>query len=92
MFSRTNLLTRCHSASYLFSSVFGSQKGRKSIFSELDGTKAKVNILPEDTWSPNERRRGATGGPHQPMARAALGRARAWCGPPGRPPTSPLRL
>src|SRR3954466_11067046 len=47
----TNLLIRCHSASCLFSSVFGSRKERKSKFSELDGTKAQVNILPWGTRS-----------------------------------------
>src|SRR3954468_12079782 len=67
MFSGTNLLTRCHSASCLFSSVFGSRKGRKSILSELDGTKAKVNILLWGTRSQKTRRRRASGGPH-PLA------------------------
>ena len=32
--------------------------------------------------------RWATGGPHHPMARAGLGRAREWCGRPG--PLQPL--
>src|SRR4051812_28040622 len=64
MFSGTNLLTRCHSASCLFSSAFGSRKGRKSIFSELAGTKAKVNILPWGTRSQSTRRREATTGLH----------------------------
>ena len=52
MFSGANLLTSCHSASCLFSDVFGSRKASKEIFSELDGTKAKVNILPRRTRSP----------------------------------------
>src|SRR3954471_3436657 len=72
MFYGTNILTRCHSASFLFSSVFGSRKASKEIFSELDGTKAKVNISPRRTRSPEERRRGATGRPH-PQARAHPG-------------------
>jgi hypothetical protein len=46
-FSRTNLLTRCHSASSLFSAVFVFQKATEEIFSELDETKAKVPIFPE---------------------------------------------
>src|SRR3954462_8458809 len=70
MFSGTNLLTRCHSASCMFSAVFGSKKASKEIFSELDGTKAKVNISPRRTRSPEERRRGSTGRPQTPQARA----------------------
>src|SRR4051812_40034868 len=87
MFSGTNLLTRCHSAICIFSSVFGSRKGRKSIFSELDGTKAKVNILLWGTRSQNTRS-GATRRPHPLAVRPAL--TRAWgCGHPGCPPDSP---
>src|SRR3954468_650668 len=88
MFSGTNLLTRCQSASCLFSSVFGSRKGRKSIFSELDGTKAKVNILPWGTRIQKTRRRREARGPH-PLAKRP-GLARAWgVQPPWAPPRPP---
>jgi hypothetical protein len=40
-FSGTNLLTRCHSASSLFSDVFVFRKVTRDIFSELDETKAE---------------------------------------------------
>jgi hypothetical protein len=40
-FSRTNLLTRCHSASSLFSVVLCFRKVTQEIFSELDKTKAR---------------------------------------------------
>src|SRR3954471_22510552 len=42
---------------------------------------------------PEGELRGATGGPHPSQARPSLVR-RAWhrCGPPGPPPTPPLRL
>src|SRR3954469_19061484 len=63
-FSGTNLLTRCRSASCLFFVVFGFRKASKEIFSELFGTKAKVNILPKRTQRPKGSRRGATGRPH----------------------------
>ena len=66
MFSGTNLLTSCHSTSCLFSAVFGSRKASKKIFSELDGTKAKVNISLRRTRSPEEIRRVATGRLHPP--------------------------
>src|SRR3954470_17747878 len=73
-FSGTNLLTRCRSASCLFSAVFGFRKASKEIFSELDRTKAKVNILQDTTRRPKGRRSGATRWPHlwlaQPPPRA----------------------
>jgi hypothetical protein len=40
-FYGTNLLTRCHSASFLFSAVLCFRKVTQEIFSELDETKAK---------------------------------------------------
>src|SRR4051812_18079553 len=64
MFSGTNLLTSCHSASCLFSTVFGSRKASKEIFSELDGTNVKVNNFPWGTRSLEGRRRGVPGQPH----------------------------
>ena len=45
-FSGTNLLTRCHSASSLFSAVFGFRKAVKEIFSELHETKVNIPIFP----------------------------------------------
>src|SRR4051812_16453184 len=70
MFSGTNLLTICHSASCLFSVVFGFRKASKEIFSELDGTKAKVNILPDTTRRPKGRQGRETRRPHHRVARA----------------------
>ena len=56
-FYGTNLLTRCHSAICLFSTVFGVKKVIKEIFSELDETITQRPILPdtfteskEETW------------------------------------------
>src|SRR4051812_16291192 len=71
-FSGTNQLTRCHSASCLFSAIFGFRKASNEIFSELDRTKAKVNILSEKTRSPEERRGGPTRRPHLGVARVPL--------------------
>src|SRR4051812_15282490 len=76
----TNLSTRCCSASCLFSAVFGFRKASKEIFSELDGTKAKVNISLRRTQRPKGNRRGATGWPHPPTLGPTLGRAWAGCG------------
>ena len=47
MVSGTNLLTRCHSASYLFFAVFGFRKVVLEIFSKLDTAKTKIPIFPE---------------------------------------------
>ena len=68
MFSGTNLLTSCHSASCLFSAVFGFRKVSKEIFSELDGTKDKVNNFLWGTRSPEESPRGRPEGPDPPGA------------------------
>jgi hypothetical protein len=89
-FSRTNLLTRCHSASSLFSVVFVFQKATQEIFSELDKTKAKVPIFPEAWRSPNLRRRGARRRPRHPMAWATPRprQGRVWA--PSPPPDAAL--
>ena len=71
-FSGTNLLTRCHSASSLFSAVFVSRKVLLQIFSELHETKGHVPIFPEASRSPKERRRGATRQPDHRPARPHL--------------------
>src|SRR5215216_2268310 len=80
-FSGTNLLTRCHSASCLFSAVFGFTKASKEIFSELDRTKAQVNISLEGIRSPEGRRRGEPGRPHLVVARPALAAPPGGVGP-----------
>jgi hypothetical protein len=68
-FSRTNLLTRCHSASSLFLLFLCFRKATQEIFSELDETKAKVPIFPDMRRSPKMRRRGTKGQAHHRMAR-----------------------
>ena len=87
-FSGTNLLTRCCSDSCLFSAVFGFRKASKEIFSELDGTKAEVNILSEQRRSPEGIRSGATRRPHLGLSRV---HPRA-CRPMVWAPRAPLRL
>jgi hypothetical protein len=76
-FSGTNLLTRCHSASSIFSAIFVFQKSYTGIFSELDETKAEPPIFTEASRRPKMRRRGARGWPHH---------RGAWPSPPGPPP------
>src|SRR3954466_9136073 len=83
MFSRTNLLTSCNSARFLFSAIFGFRKVSKEIFSELDGTKDKVNNFPWGTRSQEESPRGRPEGPDPPRSRCALPLAWIGFGRPG---------
>jgi hypothetical protein len=69
-FSRTNLLTRHHSASSLFLLFLCFRKATQEIFSELDETKAKIPIFPDMRRSLKMRRRGTRGRPHHIMAQA----------------------
>jgi hypothetical protein len=89
-FSRTDLLTRCHSASSLFLLFLCFRKATREIFLELDETKAKVPIFPEVSRSPNQRRRGARGRPHHPMARATPWPRQGWVWAPGPLPDTVL--
>jgi hypothetical protein len=91
-YSGTNLLTRCHSASSLFSTVFVFLKATHEIFSELDKTKAKVPIFPDARQGPKQRRRGTRGQPHHRVAQASpwRGPRHQVVGPPGSPPDAAL--
>jgi hypothetical protein len=67
-FSRTNLLTRRHSASSCFLLFLCFRKATQEIFPELDETKAEPPIFPDTSQSPKMRRRGARGRPHPRVA------------------------
>jgi hypothetical protein len=89
-FSRTNLLTRRHSASSMFLLFLCFRKATHEIFSELDETKAKIPIFP----TRDEFRRwdgGAPEGGHTTSwRRPPPGRTMAWCGAPGPLPDAAL--
>jgi hypothetical protein len=89
-FSRTNLLTRCHSASSLFSAVFVFQKSYTGNILGIGRNKAEVPIFPDTRWSPNQRRRGARGQPHHRVARPSPWPRHQVVGPPGPPPDAAL--
>jgi hypothetical protein len=89
-FSKTNLLTRCHSASSLFFAILCFRKATQEIFSELDETKAKVPIFPDTRRSPKQRRRWTRGQPHHSVARPAPGLRHQVVGPPSPPPDTAL--
>jgi hypothetical protein len=70
VFSRTNLLTRCHSSSSLFMLFLCFRKATQKKFSELDETKAEVTIFSRAWRSPKQRWRRARGRPDHPTVRA----------------------
>jgi hypothetical protein len=82
-YSRTNLLTRCHSASSLFLLFLYFRKATQEIFSELDETKAKVPIFPEASHSPKLRRRRTRGQVHHRVARPSPWPCHQVVWPPG---------
>jgi hypothetical protein len=92
-FSGTNLLTRCHSASSLFSAVFVFQKCYTGNILGIGQNQSQSSKY--FTELPDHRRgdRAEPEGGHT-IGRRGLGLARApwWCGPPGPPLTLPLRL
>jgi hypothetical protein len=63
-FSGTNLLTRYHSANFLFSAFLCFRKVTQEIFSELDKTKVEPPIFTEASRRPKMRPRGARGQAH----------------------------
>jgi hypothetical protein len=71
-FSRTNILTRCHSASSCLLLFLCFRKVTQEIFSELGETKAEVPNYLTRRRSPKENRRRTKGQPHQ-------GPATRWC-------------
>jgi hypothetical protein len=85
-FSETNLLTRCHSASSLFSAIFVFQKIYKGTFLELDETKADVPNYLTRRRSPKESGRRTKGQPHLVVARATPRPRHQGVWPPGPPP------
>jgi hypothetical protein len=91
-FSETNLLTRCHSASFLFSAIFVFQKSYTGNILGIGQNKSEVSIFLDTRQSPKQRRSGARGQPRHRVARATPGCATRWCGPLVHPLTSPFRL
>src|SRR3954470_82202 len=68
MFSGTNLLTSCHSASCLFSSVFGSRKAESQYSRNWTGQKPK-SIFYRGDHETGVRDGGDTPGGHTPWPR-----------------------
>src|SRR4051812_10248528 len=69
MFSGTNLLTSCHSASCMFSSVFGSRKAENQYSRNWTGQKPK-SIFYCGQQEARIRDRGGSPGGHTPWQRS----------------------
>src|SRR3954471_22580871 len=89
IFSGTNLLTSCHSASCLFSSVFGSRKAENQYSRNWMGQKQK-SIFYRGRHKV-QRGDGEMNQGHHTPPRHAWPLPRAWvgCGPSGRLPSLP---
>jgi hypothetical protein len=91
-FSGTNLLTRCHSVSSLFSAVFVFQKSYTGNILGIGRNKDQNSYFSRTKDEDRTRAGGeARGQPHPRVARP-LARTTVWCGGPGPPLTPPLRL
>jgi hypothetical protein len=89
-FSKTNLLTRCHSASSLFLLFLCFRKATQEIFSEFDETKAQPSIFTEALRRLKMRQRGARSRPHPRVARPRPGLRHQGVSRPGPPSDAAL--
>jgi hypothetical protein len=92
-FSGTNLLTRCHSDSSLFSAIFVFQESYTENILGIGRNKSRNSYFSQTKDKDRTRAEGGPGVGHT-LGRHGwpLGRATLWCGPPGRSLTLPLRL
>src|SRR4051794_31254367 len=92
-FSATNILTRCHSASFCFLLFLIPEKSQKKY---SRNRQRKLFYEVSYRKSPGARRGhpgGGAGGPTPPPGGPNLaGHASAWCGPPEHLPAPPFRL
>src|SRR3954471_11329469 len=84
MFSGTNLLIRCHSASFLFSSIFGSRKAENQYSRNWTGQKPKL-IFYRGAHEARVRYGGEPPGGHTPWRRRLGLATPGGCDHPGRP-------
>jgi hypothetical protein len=89
-FSGTNLLTRCHSASSLFSAVFVFQKSYTGNILRIGQNKSQTCYFPKASRSPKMRWRGARGQAHPRAARPSPSPRHQGVRPAGSPPDAAL--
>jgi hypothetical protein len=91
-FSGTNLLTRCHIASSLFSTVFVFQKSYTGNILRIGRNEARSSYFPPTQDGVQRRVGGGPGVTTPGGGMSPPGRATLWCGGPSHPLTLPLRL
>jgi hypothetical protein len=89
-FSGTNLLTRCHSASSLFSTVFVFQKSYTGNILGIGQKKAEPPIFTEASRRSKMRWRGVRGQPHHRVAQPSPWPRHQVLRPPGPPSDAAL--
>jgi hypothetical protein len=91
-FSRTNLLTRCHSASSLFSTIFVFQKSYTRNILGIGQNKSQSSYFSRYETESKAETEGASRRPHHRVARPTPGPRHQVMRPPGPPPDTPFRL
>ena len=91
-FSRTNLLTRCHSVSSYFLLFLVSEKLHRKYSRNWTKQKPEVLFFPGPSRHPKRRRRGARAHPHKGLARPGARPRRPCVWGPRAPPPSGLRM
>jgi hypothetical protein len=89
-FSGTNLLTRCHSVSSLFSAVFVFQKRYTGNILGIERNKSRSSYFSRHETESKAETEGSRGQPHHRVARPALGPRHQVVGPPSPPPDAAL--
>jgi hypothetical protein len=79
-FSGTNLLTRCHSASSLFSAVFVFQKSYTGNILGIGRNKSRSSYFSRHETESKAETKGARGQTHHRVARTIPGHATRWWG------------
>ena len=85
-FSGTNLLTRCHSASSVFSTVFSFRNPTRKISSESDEINSAINKRSRRSQSPEGTWGGAPRAPRHTRTRPRVGPRRAMVRGPHQAP------
>jgi hypothetical protein len=89
-FSKTNPLTRCHSASSLFSVAFVFQKSYTGNILGIGQNKSQSSYFSQHKTESKAETGGARGQPHHRVARPAPGPHHQVVGPPSPPPDAAL--
>jgi hypothetical protein len=91
-FSGTNLLTRCHSASSLFSAIFVFQKSYTKNILRIGRNKSQSSYFSRHETESKAEMEGSQGQPHHGAAWPTLARATRWWGHLAHLLTPPFRL